>query len=139
MANKTISEYTDISSPNILTEYLTQVGGVSSKTNLNNMQRLQIKTIVFSDSPYALLATDGIILVDATAGNVVINLPIVATTLSGKQWIIKKIDVSANTVTINAVALASTLIEGATTMVITSQYESKKFTTEGTTAYYLIS
>lgn len=71
---------------------------------------------------------DGIILVDATAGNITITL------LPALQWeqkivTVKKIDSSVNTVTIDADS--AELIDGIATKVISTQYTSYDFTSQG--------
>lgn len=62
--------------------------------------RQAIKTVSGS---YSVQEGDGTILVDATAGPVVLVLPD-ATTVSGKIWIIMKIDASGNSVSLATVA-----------------------------------
>lgn len=57
------------------------------------------------------------IIVDATAGNVVITLP-TASTVAGKMINVKKIDASVNTVTVSA----TQNIDGATTLLMAMQY-----------------
>lgn len=77
---------------------------------------------------YTVDLNDSIILVDATAGNVTITLQ------SALQWeqkrlVIKKIDASVNTVTIDA--NSAELIDGAATKVISTQYISHELTSQG--------
>lgn len=81
-------------------------------------------TIAFGDTPYSVLDDDGVLLVDATGGNVVINLQALAG-VTGRKITVKKVDSSANTVTIDA-SLAET-IDGALTEVLTAQYQSRTF------------
>ena len=68
------------------------------------------------------------ILVDATAGAVVISLPDSTVTLNiaGRVYNVKKIDATANPVTVQRVG-ASDLIDGATTNVLTVQYQSRTY------------
>lgn len=80
-----------------------------------------IVTKVFADSPYTALSTDYTILCDAVGGSMTINLPS-SVGLSGRMYNIKKVDASANTVTIDA--NGGQLVDGAATKVITAQYES---------------
>lgn len=57
--------------------------------------------VLFADSPFTPLVTDGVILCDCTGGAITINLPPLADTI-GTVLAIKKVDVSANAVTIDA-------------------------------------
>lgn len=62
---------------------------------------LNVTTVNFAASPFALTADHaGMVLVDATAGNVVINLP-AANVLAGLHYAFRRTDTSANTVTVN--------------------------------------
>jgi hypothetical protein len=70
-----------------------------------------------------VLGNDYIVLVDATAGNVVLDLP-VASTNKGALVVVKKLDASANTVTLEANGAET--IDGAANKVISTQYD--KFT-----------
>lgn len=74
-----------------------------------------------SSTPYAVADTDFTILVDATSGNTVINLPAVAG-INRRIYNIKKIDSSAHTVTVTANGAET--IDGSNTFVISSQYAS---------------
>jgi predicted RecA/RadA family phage recombinase len=79
-------------------------------------------------------ATHYTVLVDATAGAVVITLPTAASALAGgigRVYNVKKTDVSANTVTVDG--NASETIDGATTQVLTAQYQSMTIQSNGTT------
>lgn len=83
-------------------------------------------------SAYTILTTDRnkLILVDATGGAVTITLPAAATAEDGFSVTIKKIDSSTNAVTIDGDA--SETIDGATTYVISSQYESVSVVSDAT-------
>lgn len=70
---------------------------------------------------YTALSTDYFIFGDATAGNITITLP-TAVGLAGKVFVVKKIDASANTVTIDANSTET--IDNALTVVIGTQYQS---------------
>ncbi len=71
------------------------------------------KTIDNTDSPYTVLAGDVVILCDCTAGAITVNMP--ALTSLGRVITVKKIDVSANFVT----------IDGDATPDLTAQYQVK--------------
>jgi uncharacterized protein YqgV (UPF0045/DUF77 family) len=73
-------------------------------------------------SPYTVVATDSYISCDATAGAVVLNLP--ATTGSGRELTIKKIDSTASACT--PTRNGSDVIDGATTVSLTVQYGAAK-------------
>lgn len=77
---------------------------------------------------YTVDLNDSIILVDATAGNVTITLQ-AALQWEQKRLVVKKIDSSVNTVTIDA--NSTELIDGAATKVISTQYTSHEFTSQG--------
>lgn len=73
-----------------------------------------IKTITFANSPYTTFATDEFLLVDATGGNVVINL----SANGSPQISAMKIDASGN-----SVELVGT-INTATNLTTTTQYKA---------------
>jgi hypothetical protein len=80
-----------------------------------------ITTKATADSPYSLGATDCTILCNAAAGNMTINLSASAGAgMTGRIVRIKKIDASANTVTVDA--NASETIDGALTQVLSVRY-----------------
>lgn len=77
--------------------------------------------------------TDYTILVDASGGAVTINLPAVATLFNsptGAVFVIKKIDASVNTVTVDGDG--SETIDGATTQVLLAQWNSYTIQSNGT-------
>lgn len=84
-------------------------------------------TIVVGASPYSP-GSENIIYVNAVGGNVVVTPP-AAATRDGKYYTIKKIDASANTVTIDPNGAET--IDGALTLVITTQYTAVKIHCDG--------
>lgn len=79
-----------------------------------------VTTVNFAASPFALTADHaGMVLVDATAGNVVINLP-AANVLAGLPYAFRRVDTTANTVTVNR-AGADTVDEGGVSFTLTSK------------------
>ena len=63
-----------------------------------------VKTIVFTDSPYTVTTADSILLVDATAGAVTVNLLTSTAAMTGSNGLaltITKIDTSSNNVTVD--------------------------------------
>jgi hypothetical protein len=85
-----------------------------------------IRTITASDS---VDASDTVILANATGGAVTVTLPAVATS-EGRQLIVKKIDASANAVTIDGAG--SETIDGTTTKSTTTQYALYRIVCDGT-------
>lgn len=83
---------------------------------------------------YTATVSDHTILCDATSGVVTITLPAVAGT-SGRLYVIKKIDSSANNVVVDG--NGSEVIDGATTQTLTSIYESITIQSNGS-AWYII-
>lgn len=79
---------------------------------------------------YTLLTTDGVILGDATAGNFTLTLPAVSGN-SGLVYRIKKIDSSANTVTIDG--NGSETIDGSLTAILDLQYAAVDIICDATT------
>jgi hypothetical protein len=70
----------------------------------------------------------GIILVNATSAPLAINLPLASETPS-RAIVVKKIDASGNAVTITP--NGSETIDGAASLAISTQWESKMFITNG--------
>ncbi len=81
---------------------------------------------------YTVLSTDGVILADATAGAITITLT--AATGSGHLLRIKKTDASVNTVTI--VPAGTDTIEGAASVVLSTQYQSATLYSGATGVWY---
>ncbi len=77
---------------------------------------------------YTATATDYLILVDAALASSIINLP-AATGVARREYVVKKIDSSANTVTLSG---ATTNIDGASSYVINGQYNAIKVKSNGT-------
>jgi len=80
---------------------------------------VDIASIDDTDSPHTL-ADEYSVVCDATSNVIVVNLPVAASS-TGKVYIIKKIDASANTVTITPNGVET--IEGGATYVLTAQYQ----------------
>jgi len=78
-------------------------------------------------------ASESVILCDATSASFTITLPSVATV--GRHYNIKKIDSTANTVTLDG--NASETIDGATTLVLGAQYQSVTIVSDGS-AWWVI-
>lgn len=88
----------------------------------------------FTATSDTLDALNNVALCDCTSNNITINLP-AASTASGLQYHIKKIDSSANTVTVDG--NGSETIDGATTQVISNQYDSMTIVSDGSNWFIL--
>jgi len=82
----------------------------------------------FTAASDTLDAKNNVALCDCTSNNITINLP-AASTASGLQYHIKKIDSSANTVTVDGNGAET--IDGATTKTISTQYDSITIVSDG--------
>jgi len=76
-----------------------------------------------------LVETDSTIFVDATNGTVTVTLP-PASSFPGKTYNVKKIDVSANTVTIDADGTET--IDDSLTQIISTQFDAVTVQSDGT-------
>lgn len=83
---------------------------------------------------YTATAADRTILVDATGGARTITLPAVATH-AGQEYVIKKIDATANAVTIDGDG--SDTIDGAATLVLAAQWDGATIQNDGSAWYVL--
>lgn len=97
-------------------DFWLRVGG---STNSGIATFANVTSIDDGDSPYTVVANDSSIRCDTTSGSITVNLP--AATGSGRTLNIKKL-ASANTVTVDG--NSSDTIDGGTTAVLTTQYES---------------
>ena len=87
---------------------------------------MQVVTKTFSASPYTASKTnDTFIIVDASSGAVSIVLPDIATSSAGKVYYIKKVDSSANAVTVSTTGVDT--VEGGASVVISIQGEVYNF------------
>ena len=93
-----------------------------------------IKSIAFGDSPYAVLEADYTILVDASGGNVEVDLPN-AQNYEGRICNVKKIDASANAVSM--IDLTPNDIDGALSKDISIQWVSVTIQSDGANWYII--
>lgn len=93
-----------------------------------------VAAITVADSPYTPAAEDAVILGDATGGVVTVSLP-AASAQSGRRLSVKKIDASANKVTV--VAAGGDLIDGAATEDLLAQYDAVTIVSDGVSAWYI--
>lgn len=99
---------------------LTAVGGFVAGAHNSTFNGLLLG-IVTTSANLTISGTQDTILCNAAAGNITLTLPGVPTAV----FAIKKIDSSANTCTVTAGGV--TLIDAATTMVLTNQWEAAEF------------
>lgn len=92
---------------------------------------LRNRTVITSGTTALTYADHGILLVDATGGNVTINLP-AATTLATYRF--RRIDASSNTVTINR--NGSDTIESATSVTLVGSNAYRELIADGTSKWY---
>lgn len=115
-------------------------GGSITQSNALYINNLPIKDTASGVRVKSITANyttdwyDTILLVNATGGNITITLPdsgLVASTKDemGKIFYIKKVDASANTVTVDGYSTQT--IDGATTNVINTQYDSITIVSDG--------
>lgn len=95
---------------------------------LKYFERVQKKRIIEVTADYTITLEDHTILCDATSGNITVTLP---TAYLGDEYYfnIKKVDSSANTVTIDG--SGSETVDGATTKVISTQYDCVTIQSDG--------
>lgn len=117
----------------------------SSGTVVNKSGALYINSLPIKDTGsavrvksitgnYTALWSDTVLLVNATGGNITVTLPDSGTVASpkdemGKIFYVKKVDATANTVTIDGYSTQT--IDGATTNVINTQYDSVTIVSDG--------
>lgn len=104
----------------------------TSKLTVSGSLALAISTIT---SAATLDKTHHTILADATSGAITVNLP-AASTATGRIYVVKKIDVSGNHITIDGNGTET--IDGGTTLVITTQNDGVNIQSNGT-AWFVIS
>jgi hypothetical protein len=78
---------------------------------------------------YTVMTSDNVLLGDATSGSILFSLP-TASSATGQVFFFKKIDASVNAVTIQA--FGAQLIDGANTLVISSQFVTVTMVSDGT-------
>jgi len=106
-----IGQLAAVSSDGVTKEYQTP-GVVLSRA---------LVTVTEKTGNHTLTATDFVILCDASGGSFTITLPAVASYV-GKQYHVKKIDTTTNTVTVNANGTET--IDGTLTLVLAARWDS---------------
>ncbi len=93
-----------------------------------------LNTTAVSSTPYTVLATDFVLLVDASGGAITVNLPAANVT---KRWLeVKKVDSSANKVIIDAAG--ADLIDGDATLELLFEDEAVPIVSDGTSAWSVL-
>jgi len=100
--------------------YTVDTTGLERELGAASTASLTITSISNSDSPYTALVATDLLLVNATAGAVTVNLP-TAVGNSGKTFRIRKTDSSTNAVTVDGDGTET--INGSTTKLLISQHE----------------
>ena len=90
---------------------------------------IAVTAIDDNDSPYTVLIADAFVASDATSGAITAVLP-AAATATGLIYEIKKIDASANAVTVDGDGAET--IDGSATQILSSQYDSITVISDGT-------
>ena len=90
--------------------------------------------ITTKNANYSATSSDETILSNASAGAITITLP-TAVGATGKTYVVKKIDSSANTVTM--ATTSSQTIDGTLTRVFSNQYTGAQVQTDGSNWYIL--
>lgn len=104
-------------------------GGAGSTLTINTHKKTSV-----SGNTTITNTSNMVYLVDATSGAVAITLPAASNT--DKTFTIKKIDSSTNAVTVTRAG--SDTIDGATTYVLSVQYQSVTILADGSTSWYVL-
>lgn len=110
----------------------TSIGsGRQVKTALSGVIRSTIST---KTGAYTLTATDSVILADATGAAFTVTLP-TAVGISGTVYFVKRINAGGNNVTLDGAG--AEVIDGATTYVLTAQWQSVTIISDGAAWFVL--
>lgn len=116
--------------PYVVINYIIKLLSSAVGTGSNS----SVVSIATKTSNYSLSTSDMTILADATSGNVTLTLPSASST-SGQVFYIKRIDSSANTVTISR--SGSDTIDGMTSFTLDQQYTVSGLVSNGSAWYIL--
>ena len=107
------------------------VSTITSRSDLISLEIYDVSTvaIVTKTANYTILSTDKVVLGNASSGSIIITLPS-AISSTGKSYIVKKIDATANSITI--APSGSDKIDGQITSIIINQYDSVTIVSNGT-------
>ena len=114
-------------------------GGVTGRELLILQGGLPFDDVITTTGPAFLIVendhTNSLILVDASAAAVTVNLPSAALTSSKFRFTVKKIDSSENTVTIDADGADT--VDGVATFVLTEENEANELVCDGVSAWFV--
>ncbi len=102
--------------------------------NFRDRHSLDITTVVFAASPYTVLDTDQLLVVNGAGGAITIALPAAAGFVNRSLYVLAK-SVSGGNVTINPDGAET--IDGASTKVLSAAYSSCRIVSAGTEWYSL--
>ena len=102
--------------------------GTTSPDSLLQVNGSIATTVANKTAAYTLLSTDSVITADATGGAFTVTLP-TAVGIAGRAYTVKKIDSSANAVTVGTTS--SQTIDGATTYALSSRYQFVTVVSDG--------
>ncbi len=102
-------------------KYLMADSTQATGLNWNTVSATVVLSVITKTANYTISAADDVILGDATAGSITITLPTAVGIV--KSFTVKKVDSSANTVTINTTG--GQTIDGSASIVISVQNTSK--------------
>ena len=109
-----------LQNPDLIKDHLRIMSrGINSAIGFANRNFIEW-SITETSTDITLGDNDTVVLVDASSGNVVVNLPEVSS-VNERLYTIKKTDISANTVTLTPSSTSAT-VDGAINKVISSQY-----------------
>lgn len=97
-----------------------------------------VTTVNLANSPFVLTADDvGLVLLDATAGNVSVTLPAVTAFDAPMEFMFVRIDATANTATVNR-AGADTFLGGATSFTLSGQSDYRVVAGDATSVWVTV-
>jgi hypothetical protein len=110
------------------------IGTWAPTSTLSINGSIAVRAVTPGAYPYTAATNDQVILASAASGNVQINLPAVAS-VPGREYVIKKTDATANTITIQANGAET--IDGQNTVAMNIQYQSYTIVSDGNHWYVL--
>ena len=131
VSGRLVTEEATLSNPMLFTTSTTGGTVLSWRPHQTNFQlddALYWNTISSTSTGYTVTTTDTVILIDASVGNVTVDLPAAAANLD-RVLIVKKTDSSSNIVTIDGNSTET--IDTSTSIDITSQYEAVTIVCDG--------
>lgn len=96
--------------------------------NFADRHSLDVTAVAFADTPYTVLDTDQLIVVNGAGGAITVQLPTAASFVNRSLYVVAK-SVAGGNVTIDGDA--SETINGATTKVLSAAYSGCRITSDG--------